>query len=61
MLELHCSIGRELIGQVSLGLDKIKIHQPKILRDFILNKMALTIAIHKKDLMINEEKANSSY
>ncbi|HMG67331.1 MAG TPA: WYL domain-containing protein [Chitinophagaceae bacterium] len=61
VLELHCSIGREMIGWLASGLDKVKVYQPKILRDLLLKKMKQTVDVYEKDLMINEDLANGDY
>jgi predicted DNA-binding transcriptional regulator YafY len=58
MLHLHCSIGRELVGFVAVGLAMIKVHQPKILRQLILKKFRETTDLYEKDLDIDEERAN---
>lgn len=61
MLHLRCGIGRELVGFIALGLDKIKIHQPKKLRDLMIEKYQQSALVNEKNLPINEETANSSY
>jgi hypothetical protein len=61
MLHLHCSIGRELIGFVVFGLDKIKVHHPKKLKDLVLKKLKQNVAIYEHNLPINEETANQDY
>lgn len=54
MLHLQCSIGRELIGFIAIGLDKVKVHQPKILKDLVLEKFYATVSIYSKNLEIDE-------
>jgi predicted DNA-binding transcriptional regulator YafY len=61
MLHLHCSIGRELFGFLAYGLDKIKVHQPKILKDMLLDKFRRCVEIHENNLDIDEEEANKVY
>jgi predicted DNA-binding transcriptional regulator YafY len=61
MLHLHCSIGRELIGFLALGLDKIKVHEPEILRTMLVEKYRRCVAVHEGNLDINEEEANKVY
>lgn len=61
MLHLHCSIGRDLVGFVAIGLDKIKVHQPKILKDLILKKLKSSVAIYEDDLGLDEKRANEGY
>jgi predicted DNA-binding transcriptional regulator YafY len=61
MMHMRCSLGRELYGFLAYGLDKIKVHQPKALRDLFLKKMENVVAIHQLDLPINEEEANKDY
>ncbi|MEO7835992.1 MAG: WYL domain-containing protein, partial [Ginsengibacter sp.] len=52
MLHLDCSIGRELLGFVAVGLAMIKVHQPEILRQLILKKVRETADLYEKDLEI---------
>jgi hypothetical protein len=61
MLHLHCSIGRELIGFIAIGLDKMKIHQPQVLKNLFTKKLRQTLAVYEQDLEINEEEANKDY
>lgn len=61
MLHLRCSIGRELIGFLAHGLDKVKVHQPRVLRDLFVKKLQRAAAIHTEDLPIDEEEANKDY
>jgi len=61
MLHLHCSIGRELIGFLAMGLNKMKVHQPQVLKDLILEKLQQTVAVYKDNLQIDEEEANEGY
>lgn len=61
MLHLHCTIGREMFGFLAYGLDKVKVHSPRILRRLFEKKMQQTLDIYTHDLAINEEKANVDY
>ncbi|OQP50280.1 hypothetical protein A4H97_00070 [Niastella yeongjuensis] len=61
MLHLHCSIGRELVGFLVYGLDKVKVHQPKVLQNLIVTKLERAAAVQKMNLFINEEEANKDY
>ena len=61
MLYLQCTIGREIIGFVASGLDKIKVHQPKFLKDFMNKKFAESIMVNNGELAVNEERANGDY
>lgn len=61
MLHLHCSIGRELVGFLVYGLNKVKVHQPKILKDLVAQKLRDTVAIYDQDLEIDEKKSNEGY
>lgn len=61
MLHLRCSIGRELIGFLAYGLDKTKVHRPKVLKDLMLKKLQRTASINLLDLPIDEETANKDY
>lgn len=61
MLNLHCSIGRELIGFIAIGLNMVKVHQPKILKDLILKKLEDTVAVYRGDLGIDEGTGNKGY
>ena len=61
MLHLHCRIGREMIGWLVLGLDKVKVHQPKILKDLVVQKLQQTLAVYKSNTPIDEVIANKDY
>jgi predicted DNA-binding transcriptional regulator YafY len=61
LLHLHCSIGREMIGWLVLGLDKVKIHQPKILKHLVIQKLQQTLAVYQNNLPIDEVTANKDY
>ena len=61
MLHLHCSIGRELIGFLATGLNKVKVHQPAILKNLYYGKLRETCLIYERDIPIEEESANSGY
>lgn len=58
LLHLHCSIGRELVGFIVGGLGRVKVHQPKILRDLVLKKLKETVVIYEKNLGLDEERTN---
>lgn len=61
ILHLHCSIGREMIGWLAQGLDKIKVHQPKILKDLLVQKLQQTLAVYQNSQPIDEATANKDY
>lgn len=61
MLHLHCTIGRELIGFIVFGLDKIKVHQPKTLKNLVLKKLKQNVAVYEHNLPIEEKEANKDY
>lgn len=61
MLHLYCGIGRELVGFIAEGLNKVKVHQPKVLRDLVLQKLKDTVAIYEKNLEIKETESNEGY
>ena len=61
MLHLQCSIGRELVGFIAGGLDKIKIHRPKILKDLMIKKFTQSALVNEKNLGVNEQLANEDY
>ncbi len=61
MLHLQCGIGRELVGFIATGLDKIKIHLPKILKDLMIKKFKQSSLINEKNLGVNEQLANEDY
>ena len=61
MMHMHCSIGRELVGFLSHGLDKVKVHQPKILKNLINKKYAEAMMVNNGLLAVNEERANRDY
>lgn len=58
MLHLHCSIGRELVGFIAVGLAMIKVHQPKILSQLILRKLKEATDLYEKGLDVDEALAN---
>jgi hypothetical protein len=58
MLNLHCSIGRELVGFITHGLSMVKVHQPKILKELVLKKLKETVDIYEQKLDLDEDKAN---
>jgi predicted DNA-binding transcriptional regulator YafY len=47
MLHLKCSIGRELLGFIVSGLDLVKVHQPKNLKDLVIKKLQDNLAVYK--------------
>ncbi len=61
MLSLQCTVSRDLIGFIAIGLNKIKVHQPKILKDLIVKKLQDTLSIYEGDLEIKEEWGNEGY
>ncbi len=61
MLHLHCSIGRELVGFIAIGLSMIKVHQPKILKDLVLKKLKDTASIYEQNLEMDGDAANEGY
>jgi hypothetical protein len=61
MFEAHCCISREVIGWLIYGLDKVKVHQPKILKDLLLKKMQQTVDLYTQNLTPNEDIANADY
>ncbi len=61
MLYLRCSIGREIFGFLGYGLDKVKVHEPQLLKDMFEKKIRQIAAIYRHDLSINEEEANKDY
>ena len=60
MLEIKCCINRELIGFVAQGLDKVKVHKPKFLKDILLNKYKETIKVNLSSIQI-EKQPNHGY
>lgn len=60
MLQMQCSIGRELIGFLALGLDKVKVHQPKILQNLLVKKFEDTLDLYDVR-MPDEKRANRDY
>ena len=61
MFEVHCCINRELIGWLANGLDKVKVHQPKLLQELLLKKLQQTIDVYQQNLTPNEATANEDY
>ena len=61
LLKLHCSIGRELVGFIAIGLDKIKVLQPEKLKDLMIRKFKGAAAVNELGLEIEEEAANAGY
>ncbi len=60
MLQMQCSIGRELIGFLALGLDKVKVSQPKVLKDLLIKKYNDTLSLYD-GREPDEERANKDY
>jgi hypothetical protein len=58
LLSLKCSVGRELVGFIALGLAMIKVHQPKILKDLVVRKLKDTIDLYEKNVKMDGERAN---
>lgn len=58
MLSMHCSIGWELVGFVAMGLDKVKVHEPKSLKILINSKAYIVAEIHAEDLPIYDKAPN---
>jgi predicted DNA-binding transcriptional regulator YafY len=61
ILELECTIGREIFGFLGICLDKVKVHKPKILKDILIKKMKQVASIHENNLELNEGIANADY
>ena len=61
MLHLQCGIGRELVGFIAIGLDKIKVHQPKILKDLMIKKFTQSAEVNEKNIELDEDGANGDY
>lgn len=61
MFEARCCINRELIGWLIYGLDKVKVHQPKILKDLLVKKLQQTVDLYSQNLTPNEGIANADY
>jgi predicted DNA-binding transcriptional regulator YafY len=61
MFELRSTLGREIFGFLGLSLDKVKVHQPKILKDILVKKMRQMADINEKNLELNEDVANEDY
>ena len=61
MLHLTCTISREMIGFIANGLDKIKVVQPKMLKDLIIKKLRQTAELYEKNIAPDEGRANADY
>lgn len=61
LLHLHCGIGRELVGFIADGLNKVKVRKPKVLKDLVWQKLKDTVAVYEQDLTIDEEASNAGY
>lgn len=60
LLQMKCGINRELIGFLGFSLDKVKVHQPKLLRDLLVKKFANTLELYNGK-EVDEERANGDY
>jgi len=60
MLQMKCCINRELVGFLGYSLDKVKVHQPKVLKDLVLKKLKDTLELYSGK-EIDEERANKDY
>ena len=60
MLSMHCCLTRELVGFLGFSLDKVKVHQPKVLRDLVVKKFGDTLELYKGK-EVDEERANEDY
>lgn len=60
MLQIKCSITRELIGFLGFSLDKVKVHAPKALKDLVLKKFGDTMRLYEGD-DVDEARANEDY
>ncbi len=60
MLQMNCCISRELIGFLALGLDKVKVHQPKVLKDLLVKKYKDTLGLYDGKAL-EEKRANRDY
>ncbi len=60
ILEMKCCITRELMGLLGFSLDKVKVHQPKVLRDLVMKKFKDTLALYEGK-EVDEERANRDY
>ena len=47
MLHMRCCMNRELIGFIAQGLDKVKVHNPKKLKDLLVIKYQETINLYQ--------------
>ena len=61
ILSMKCSIGRELIGWLAQGLDKVKVYQPKALQSLLIKKLNQTLHNYSHTLPLSEEIANHDY
>jgi predicted DNA-binding transcriptional regulator YafY len=61
LLSMRCCIGRELIGWLAQGLDKVKVHQPKALQSLFIAKIQKTKDVYTNNETINEDAANADY
>lgn len=60
MLQMNCCISRELIGFVAAGIDKVKVHQPKVLKDLLVKKYKDTLSLYEGKSP-DEDRANKDY
>lgn len=61
LLCLRSSIGRELVGFIANGLSMVKVHQPKVLKDLVLQKFKETVELYEKNSEMDGERANEGY
>ena len=60
MLEMKCCISRDIMGMLGYSLDKVKVHQPKVLRDLVMKKFGDTLDLYNGK-EVDEERANRDY
>ncbi len=46
VLHMHSTISRELIGFIAIGLDLVKVKQPRVLKDLVIKKLQDTLAVY---------------
>ena len=61
VLSLKCTISRDLVGFVAIGLNKVKVHQPQVLKNLVLKKLQDTISLYLDDLEVDEKVGNEGY
>jgi hypothetical protein len=60
LLEMKCCLTRELVGFLGYSLDKVKVLQPKILRDLVVKKFRDTLEVYEGK-GVDEDRANEDY